>query len=118
MGGTIKGDPVWNEQSCFAFRDKPFILQYQAWWANRDDRALGQRCLAWVRDFREKMKPYTEGAFINFPDKDLVPNSETPEGRNALLRYYYAGNLELVIAIKRKYDPENFFNFQMGIPTQ
>jgi hypothetical protein len=22
MGGTIKGDPVWNEQSCFAFRDK------------------------------------------------------------------------------------------------
>ena len=64
------------------------------------------------------MKPYTEGAFINFADKDLVPNSETPEGRKALLRYYYAGNLELVIAIKRKYDPENFFNFQMGIPTQ
>ena len=64
------------------------------------------------------MKPYTEGAFINFADKDLVPNSETPEGRKALLRYYYAGNLELVIAIKRKYDPGNSFNFQMGIPTQ
>jgi hypothetical protein len=58
------------------------------------------------------------GRVHQFPRQRLVPNSETPEGRNALLRYYYAGNLELVIAIKRKYDPENFFNFQMGIPTQ
>ena len=67
---------------------------------------------------RESSSPEIEGAFINFPDKDLVPNPETAEGRKALLRYYYAGNLERLIAIKRKYDPENFFTFQMGIPTQ
>jgi hypothetical protein len=115
MGGKI-GDP--QEPSCFAFRNKPFILQYQAWWADRKDEPLGQRCLAWVRDFREKMKPYTEGAFINFPDKDLVPNPDTVEGRKALLWYYYAGNLEPLIAIKGKYDRENFFDFEMGIPTR
>jgi len=48
----------------------------------------------------------------------LTPDFLALSGRKALLRYYYAGNLELLIAIKRKYDPENFFNFQMGIPTQ
>jgi hypothetical protein len=64
------------------------------------------------------MKPHTEGSFINFPDKDLVPNPDTPEGRKALLRYYYAGNLEPLIEKKWKYDRDDFFNFQMGIPTK
>jgi len=119
MGGTINSDPAWaREWSCFPFRDKPFMLQYQAWWGDRNDKPLGDRCLAWVRGFRETMKPYTEGAFINFPDKDLVPNPNTPDGRKALLRYYYAHNLEPLIERKRKYDPENFFNFEMGIPIK
>src|SRR5271170_2161183 len=52
------------------------------------------------------------------PQGGLTPDFLALSGRKALLRYYYAGNLELLIAIKRKYDPENFFNFQMGIPTQ
>ena len=118
MGGAINNDPARNKESCFAFRDKPFMLQYQTWWANREDRPLGQRCLAWVRDFRERMKPFTEGSFINFPDRDLVPNPETPEGRKALLRYYYAGYLDLLIEKKGKYDRGDFFNFLMGIPTE
>ncbi len=45
------------------------------------------------------MKPFTEGSFINFPDRDLVPNPETPERTQSAswLRYYYAGNLDLLI---------------------
>jgi hypothetical protein len=115
MGGKI-ADP--EERSCFAFRDKPFIVQYQAWWADRDDQPLGRRCLTWVRELRDEMARYTEGAFINFPDRDLVPDPDTPEGRKALLRHYYAGNLEQLIALKRKYDRENVFDFEMSIPTQ
>jgi hypothetical protein len=118
MGGAINNDPARSQESCFAFREKPFMLQYQAWWADRENQPLGQRCLAWVRDFRERMKPHTEGSFINFPDKDLVPNPGTPEGRKALLRYYYAGNLEGLIEKKCKYDQGEFFNFEMGIPTK
>jgi hypothetical protein len=113
MGGNIDSDPNRaREWSCFPYRDKPFMLQYQAWWANKDDKPLGGRCLDWVRNFRETMKPHTEGSFINFPDKDLAPE------RKDLLRYYYAGNLEKLIAIKAKYDPGNFFDFEMGIPTK
>ncbi|MGE5323035.1 MAG: FAD-dependent oxidoreductase [Actinomycetota bacterium] len=116
MGGAI-ARPPGDDWSCFPFRNKPFILQYQTWWANEKDKPLGERCLAWIKNFRETMKPFTEGAFINFPDKDLVPNPDTPDGRKALLKYYYADNLDRLIGIKQNYDPKNFFNFEMGIPT-
>jgi hypothetical protein len=115
MGGRMD-DPSRHEWSCFYYRDKPFLLQYQAWWADRNDDALTKRCLDWVRRFRESMKPHTEGSFINFPDRNLVPNPETPEGRKALLRYYYATNFETLMRIKGIYDPTKVFDFEMGIP--
>ena len=64
------------------------------------------------------MKGYTEGSFINFPDKDLVPNPDTPDGREKLLAYYYAGNLAQLVGVKQQYDPLNAFDFEMGIPTR
>ncbi len=121
LGGNINRGQIKARQSCFPFRDKPFMLQYQAWWVNPNDKPLSDDCLDWICEARKIMKPYTEGAFINFPDKDLVPNPGTPAGLKALLRYYYAQNLDLpdgLIAIKQKYDPGNVFKFPMGIPTQ
>jgi hypothetical protein len=107
MGGSIAAKPA--DWSAFAFRDKPFMLQYQAWWAGAD-RELQRRCLDWVTGFRKRMADYTEFAFINFPDADLASD------RKQLLRYYYAGNLDQLIAIKRSYDPHNLFDFGMSIP--
>ncbi|HEX6100275.1 MAG TPA: FAD-binding oxidoreductase [Thermoanaerobaculia bacterium] len=114
LGGAMERT---NDQSCFPYRDKPFMLQYQAWWADSNDMQLQMECLAWIAGFRETLQPWTEGAFINFPDRDLVqfPNDDTR--RKELLRYYYAGNLERLITVKATYDPDNFFNFEMGIPT-
>lgn len=110
MGGAIANA---NDRSCFAFREKPFLMQYQAWWLSQDPTpGISERCLAWVKRFRETMQPDTEGAFINFPDRDL-PASD----RKALLRYYYADRLDQLIGIKRTYDPGNLLDFPMGIPT-
>lgn len=107
-----------NSRSCFAFRGKRFMLQYQAWWADVENYPLQLDCLKWITQFREAMKDYTEGAFINFPDRDLV-QAEYPNqpSRKDLLRIYYQGYLEELIAIKAKYDRDNFFDFEMGIPT-
>lgn len=107
--------PIW-------FRDKPFILQYQAWWANKDeatqeDPGLEARCMEWINGFREEMQEYTEGAYINFPDAD--PRSDSSEGREELLKPYYGEhNLEKLIKIKCCYDPNNIFDFGMSIPTK
>jgi hypothetical protein len=114
LGGAFRRP---NDRSCFAFRDKPFMLQYQAWWADANNYPLKEDCLTWIARFRDTMKPHTEGAFINFPDRDLV-HVEYPDhpSRKELLRYYYAGNLEPLIGIKATYDLGDFFNFEMGIP--
>lgn len=102
MGGAI-GQA--NDRSCFAYRDKPFLLQYQAWWANKEQKDVEKRCIDWVVGFRETMRPCTEGSFINFPDRDIALNE------------YYRQNFGELINIKRYYDPGNFFKFEMGIPT-
>jgi FAD/FMN-containing dehydrogenase len=117
MGGAITRDPEWRQKrSCFPYRDSPFMLQYQAWWADAKDEQLTKECLAWVKAFREHMADYTKGAFINFPDKDLVKDPDTPEGRIDLLKIYYAENFPRLRDIKRQYDRYNFFDFGMGIP--
>ncbi|HSL81535.1 MAG TPA: BBE domain-containing protein [Thermoanaerobaculia bacterium] len=109
LGGAIaKPAPDW---SAFAFRQQPFLLQYQAWWATTGDPRLGDRCIRWVRDFRRQMDGFTEFAFINFPDRDLAADRKT------LLRYYYAQNLERLIEVKRRVDPQDLFRFGMSIPT-
>ena len=118
LGGAIKGDKATRDRSCFPYRDKPFMLQYQAWWtSDTPDKELEPRCIQWVRDFRKKLDGCAEGAFINFPDMDLVPDPDTPEGRKKLLGYYYGPNLADLIAVKRKFDPDNIFRFGMSIPT-
>ncbi len=110
LGGAVANA---NDRSCFAYREKPYLMQYQAWWADKDPNSeVSRRCMAWVAGFRDTMQPHTEGSFINFPDRDL-PASD----RKALLRYYYADRLERLIGIKGQYDPRNLFDFPMGIPT-
>ncbi len=70
-----------------------------------------------VRSGGHQHEGMCSGAFINFPDKDLVEGPDTPERRKRLLRFYYAGNLGELIAVKRAWDPKNILDFEMGIPT-
>jgi hypothetical protein len=119
LGGAIAGDDETDAKSCFAYRDKPFMLQYQAWWPDMKDSRVTKACTDWVRNFQRAMSSFTEGAFINFPDNGLpVDHPNTPEGRKELLRYYYKDNLEKLIAVKKQYDEGNFFDFDMGIPSK
>ncbi len=51
------------------------------------------------------MAPYTDGAFINFVDRDI------------LLGEYYKDMLpKLLVGVKQNWDPQNFFTFGMSIP--
>lgn len=123
MGGAIGMEP--SGSTAFAFREKPFMLQFQSWWnyprqnpACKEDRERQQAYIDWVKNFRESLKPYIEGAFINFVDKDLGPDPSTDEGRKALLREYYGEHLKRLMEVKKAYDPNNCFDFEMSIPTE
>lgn len=111
LGGVAKGDGSHDVRSCFAFRDKPFLMQYQAWW---EAPGLDGVCLDWLATFRNDMRPYVEGAFINFPDRDLVTTSD----RKTLLRQYYGKNFDRLMGVKQRYDPNDVFDFPMGIPRK
>lgn len=128
MGGAISKQPD-KTGAAFAFRDKSFLLQFQSWWdypvgkANEcRDTSAQREYIDWVIGFRKTLADagLVEGAFINFVDKDLP--IYTKEGdteadlRKKLLRHYYAGNLDELIRVKRSYDPQNRFNFEMSIP--
>ena len=60
--------------------------------------------------------PHIENAFINFIDKSLVPHPETPSGRFDLLEMYYGANFKKLREIKKNYDTDNLFDFDMSIP--
>lgn len=125
MGGAI-AEKAHKDGSSFAYRDKAFLLQMQSWWNYpngkdkdcRKDNKEQQMYIDWVTGFRKSLADdnLVEGAFINFVDKDLPIEKEG--SKHELLSYYYKGNLEKLIEIKSKYDPENKFNFEMSIPNQ
>ena len=109
MGGAI--DSTVN--SCFPYRKKAFMLQYQAWWQEGTDSKVAEGYMDWVRGLRNMMSDsgYTEGAFINFPDRELASD------RRALLKFYYGEkNLETLIGLKGEYDGGGVLEFPMGIP--
>ena len=51
---------------------------------------------------------YTQGAYVNYVD------SQIPDA----LRAYYGANLERLVEVKRRYDPDNLFHFPQSIPSR
>ena len=89
--------------SAFYWRYKDFIVQFQAWWADPRSKD-GDSYIKWIESSRKTLEPYMEGAFVNFVDKDIP------------VKDYYGGNFKRLKEIKRKWDPNNVFDFPLGIP--
>ena len=123
LGGRM-ADKTLKKDSCFAFRDKPYLLQLQCWWNNSgkldNDAPRSAEYVRWIDDFRKQLEESAllEGAFINFVDKALVADPTTAQGRYDLLQFYYGDNLDRLIKAKKRFDRDNLFSFQMSIPTE
>ncbi|KIG13285.1 putative oxidoreductase [Enhygromyxa salina] len=104
------------------FRERPFMLKLQAWWRPKPGPdgvdILDTHQVDWIRRFRATLAEHklVDGAFINFQDVTLVPNSDTAEGRLALLRVYHQTELEFLLQVKKRFDPHNSFSFGMSLP--
>jgi hypothetical protein len=80
------------------------LLQYDAYWDDPQDSGPNT---AWVDGMRRALGPYTRGAYINYHDSLI----DEP------LLAYHGTKLRRLVTIKRKYDPENVFNYPQSIPT-
>lgn len=125
-GGKVRGDAAGTALG--RWRNARFVLQFDGYWSacdnipnNGDDR---EDALKWVKDARQAMLPWSEGAYIGYLDEDLGvrdPNGKSPP---AWLETYFdapAGSerrrrLQNLQRIKATYDPDDLFRFPQGIP--
>ncbi|MDF3042353.1 MAG: hypothetical protein K0Q71_5059 [Thermomicrobiales bacterium] len=94
LGGAIATiDPA---ATAFVHRRALFDLQYQAYWW---DDAAAAASIAWVRDLRAAMAPYTTGAYVNYVDADIADWESA----------YYGTNLARLERVAARYDPDGVF---------
>lgn len=101
MGGASAEIPP--TATAYYYRDAKFFINYSSQWLkeNEDSQAKNE-----LKSLRQKLLPYTVGDYIGNPDPDL----------NDYLTDYYGENVKRLECIKRKYDPENVFQFEQSIP--
>lgn len=100
LGGKILDTP--KDSAAFYYRDAKAIIGFQSVWEDPKYAPINRK---WVVDNFTYIKSITKGSFINFPLAELE-NYETE---------YYGENIEKLRLIKKKYDPENVFEFSQGI---
>ncbi len=107
FGGAV-GDLAAAE-TAFVHRDAEMMLKFETSWTNSDPSKDTEAGIEWLNGFYEAIRPHTtdDSAYVNFCNRDL-------EGwANA----YYGSNLDRLIEVKKKWDPDNAFSFEQSIPT-
>ncbi|KOV70088.1 FAD-binding oxidoreductase [Streptomyces sp. MMG1121] len=101
QGGAVAAGP---HAYPVPYRDAPWVVHPFGIWA---DPADDERCIAWVRDVRTAVRPWSTGdVYLNFI------GDEGPERVRAGLG---AGNTLRLEKVKRRWDPDNVFRFNHNI---
>lgn len=101
QGGAIASGPA---EYPLPFRNAPWAVHPFGMW---EDAADDERCIAWVRDVRARVQPWSTGAaYLNFIGD---------EGTDRVTAGLGAENTRRLAAVKREYDPDNVFRYNHNI---
>jgi FAD/FMN-containing dehydrogenase len=103
--GTIGGRTarVAADAMAYSSRDARYVLNVHGRW---DSAAEDEPCIAWAREFFAKTQPFASGgAYINFLTQDEAVR----------VAFAYGGVYPRLAALKRKFDPTNFFRMNQNI---
>ena len=103
--GTIGGQTarIAPEAMAYSSRDANYVMNVHGRW---ESAAEDERCIAWAREFFAKSQPFASaGAYINF-----LTQEETDR-----IEFAYGAGYKRLVALKKKYDPTNFFRMNQNI---
>jgi hypothetical protein len=103
QGGRTNEVPA--AATAFPHRDTSFVFEVVSVWREALD---SKRNIEWAYSFGESLRQYFTGAFINYIDPLLTDWA----------KMYYGDNYDRLLAIKRKWDPDNFFRFQQSVGSE
>ena len=106
--GTIGGQTarVAPDAMAYSSRDAKYVMNVHGRW---ESAAEDQRGIAWAREFFKKAEPFASGgAYINFLTQD-----ETDR-----IAFAYGPAFTRLSALKKKFDPTNFFRMNQNIKPQ
>ncbi len=99
------GGKVAESKSSF-FPKKALTWWYQGFYWDAEE--MNDACLRYSRQFYSDISPYvSKYSYVNTVDYDIGAD---------YLDAYYGDNIDRLIAIKKKYDPLNFFKWRQSIP--
>lgn len=102
LGGAVSR--VGEHETAFANRGADFNVSVLGSWL---DPAEDEKNIPWVRAFGDELKTFaTGGAYVNYMASDESAES---------VRGAYEANFQRLVAVKRKYDPTNFFSGNQNI---
>ena len=106
IGGAVRDIPVGA--TAYPHRRSNFIFEMETQWAPLDRPAVAEAQRSWLRDYHEDMRRFLQpGAYVNFPMRDFKDWASA----------YYGPNLQRLVDIKRRHDPDRIFRFPQSIPT-
>lgn len=100
-GGATRNEPEGG--AAFFHRDPLYYAEPGAGW---NDPAQTGPVAVWLAQFRQAMRPFVKGAYVNVPDAAFSDWGEL----------YYGTNFPRLREVKSKYDPTEVFRFPQSIP--
>lgn len=103
VGGALNELPQGHSPA--GNRDAAYVLNIAGSWEKPEDDAVN---VQWARDTFQAMKPCsTGGTYVNFLTEE--------EGADRIEAAYGRPALDRLAALKRKWDPDNFFRHTKGV---
>jgi hypothetical protein len=102
LGGAMARVP--DEATAYAHRSSRIMVNLAAFYDGAEDRGVRQ---AWVEGFAAALDQGDAGAYVNFLGD---------EGPDRVRAAYPGSTWDRLVAVKRRYDPDNLFRRNQNIP--
>ena len=101
FGGAVARVP--KDHTAFPHRDAEYNLAIISRWP---EPGGAEPHVAWARGLHDAIRPHTRGVYVNYLGD---------EGEDRVRAAYGASTFERLVALKKKYDPDNFFRLNQNI---